>query len=60
MSILQIGPIAFGGTAAIVSFFQSKQLLASSANCAQCGVSMVMSDRADIDAVGGAQVVVVQ
>ena len=59
MSIPQIGPIAFGGTVAIISFFQSKQLLASSANCAQCGVSMT-EQTSVMDAVGGAHVVVVQ
>ena len=48
MSILELGPIAFGGTAAIVAFFQGKGLLANNINCAQCGVAMVLSDRADI------------
>ena len=48
MSILELGPIAFGGTAAIIAFFQGKGLLANNINCAQCGVAMVLSDRADI------------
>ena len=48
MSVLELGPIAFSGTAAIIAFFQGKGLLANNINCAQCGVAMVLSYRADI------------
>ena len=48
MSILDIGPVVFGGTAGIIAFFQSKGVLARRQQCSQCGVAMAMQDRGDI------------
>ena len=41
-------PIAFGGTAAIITFLQRENVLADSMNCAQCGIDMEMKERSDI------------
>ena len=48
MSLLELGPIAFGGTAAIITFLQRKNVLADRMNCAQCGIGMEMKERSDI------------
>ena len=47
MSLLELGPIAFGGTPAIVSFLQDKHVLARQKQCV-CGCMMVMQDRSDV------------
>ena len=47
MSLLELGPIAFGGTAAYITFLQRENVLADSMNCAQCGIDMEMKDTSD-------------
>lgn len=47
MSLLELGPVAFGGTPAIIAFLQRKNVLASQQQCV-CGATMVMQDRTDI------------
>lgn len=48
MSILTLGPIAFGGVPGIIAFLQSKHVLASSRNCQACNIAMDLQDRSDI------------
>ena len=48
MSILALGPIAFGGVAGIITFLQSKHVLARSRQCQACGIAMTMQDRSSI------------
>ena len=47
MSLLELGPIAFGGTPAIIAFLQGKNVLAGQKQCV-CGTMMVLQDRSDI------------
>lgn len=47
MSLLWLGPIAFGGTPAIIRFFQRKGLLAKDKQCV-CGTPMEISERSDV------------
>ena len=47
MSILELGPVAFGGTFGIIAFLQGKQVLARHKQC-PCGSAMVLQERADI------------
>ena len=47
MSLLELGPIAFGGTPAIVAFLQRKNVLASQHQCS-CGTMMTLQERADV------------
>jgi transposase-like protein len=47
MSLLVLGPVAFGGTPGIISFLQRKRVLARQKQCL-CGAMMVLQDRADI------------
>ena len=47
MSLLDLGPLAFGGTPGIVSFLQRKSVLARQKQRV-CGVTMVFQDRADV------------
>ena len=47
MSLLELGPIAFSGTPAIMAFLQSKHVLASQQQCT-CGTMMTLQDRSDI------------
>ena len=48
MSLFQLGPMMFGGTSGIISFLQSKHLLAAQKQCA-CGTAMELQDRNDIN-----------
>ena len=48
MSLFQLGPMMFGGTSGIISFLQSKHLLAAQKQCA-CGTAMELQDRKDIN-----------
>lgn len=47
MSMLELGPVAFGGTPGIIAFLQGKQVLASGKQC-PCGCAMVLQGREDI------------
>ena len=47
MSLLELGPVAFGGTPAIIAFLQSKYVLARQKQCA-CGAMMTMQARSDV------------
>jgi len=47
MSLLVLGPVAFGGTPGIVTFLQNKGVLARHKQCA-CGAAMSLRDRADV------------
>ena len=47
MSIMTLGPVAFGGTPAIIAFLQRKRVLARDMKCA-CGAMMELHNRADI------------
>ena len=47
MSLLDLGPIAFGGTPGIVAFLQRKNVLAQLQQC-RCGTMMTLQDRSDI------------
>ena len=47
MSLLELGPVAFGGTPGIITFLQGKHVLASQKQCA-CGAMMGLQKRADI------------
>ena len=48
MSLLDIGPVIFGGTEGIISWMQSKRLLAQSKDCSTCNVPMVVGLRSDV------------
>jgi hypothetical protein len=47
MSLLELGPIAFGGTPAIIAFLQRKNVLASQQQSG-CGTMMRLQERSDI------------
>lgn len=47
MSLLVLGPVAFGGTRTIIGFLQSMHLLASQKQC-PCGAMMEIRDRSDV------------
>ena len=47
MSLLELGPVAFGGTPGIITFLQGKHVLASQKKC-PCGTMMVLQSRQDI------------
>ena len=46
LSILQLGPVLFGGTPAIIAHLQAKHVLASHKQC-PCGTAMQLQDRSD-------------
>ena len=52
MSLLELGPVAFGGTPGIIAFLQTKNVLASQQQCV-CGAMMALQERLDI---GGSSV----
>lgn len=47
MSILQLGPVIFGKTDQLITFLQSKNLLATNKTC-PCGSAMQLSSRSDV------------
>ncbi len=47
MSLLELGPVIFGGTPGIVSYLQARNLLANHSNCSRCGVGMQERPRRD-------------
>ena len=47
MSMLEIGPVIFGGTRGIVQYLQTQIVLARHKTCT-CGTQMVMQDRSDV------------
>ena len=47
MSLLDLGPVAFGGTPAIITFLQSKNVLARQKEC-PCGAMMKLQKRSDV------------
>ena len=47
MSLLELGHIAFGGTPAIITFLQGKNVLARQKQCS-CGTMMEIQARSDI------------
>ena len=47
MSILQLGPVMFGETDQLITYLQSKNLLASNKTC-PCGSAMQLSARSDV------------
>lgn len=47
MSLLQLGPVLFGGTPGIIAYLQAKNVLSSSKQCS-CGTAMQLQDRNDI------------
>ena len=47
MSLIGIGPVMFGGTAGIITYLQSKHVLASTKQC-PCGTAMILQTRRDI------------
>lgn len=47
MSLLEIGPVIFGGTPAIITHLQSKHVIAAQRQC-PCGTAMVLQTRRDI------------
>ena len=47
MTLLELGPIAFGGNEAILSFLMRKKVLAEERKCV-CGNNMVMNARSDV------------
>ena len=40
MALLEIGPVAFGGTPGIIQYLRSHHLLAVQQNCSRCTVAM--------------------
>ena len=48
MSLLEIGPIAFGGTPAIVAYFRRYNLLAVNKTCCRCNIAMREASRRDV------------
>ena len=46
ISLLQLGPVIFGGTDGIISFLQGKGLLAQQLTCHRCSVAMNIARRA--------------
>ena len=46
ISLLQLGPVIFGGTDGILSFLQGKGLLAQRLTCHRCSVAMNIARRA--------------
>lgn len=47
MSLVDLGPVAFGGTPAIITFLQSKNVLARQKEC-PCGAMMELQKRSDV------------
>ena len=47
MSILQLGPVIFGGTPQLITYLQGKNLLSSTKTC-PCGTVMQLSPRSDV------------
>ena len=47
MSLLQLGPVLFGGTPGIIAYLQTKHVLSSRKQC-PCGTAMQLQDRNDI------------
>ena len=47
MSLLEIGPVIFGGTRGIVQYLQTKRVLSRHKTCT-CGIRMVIQDRSDV------------
>ena len=47
MSLLELGPIAFGSKPVIIAFLHSKHVLASQQQCS-CGTMMTLQERPDI------------
>ena len=47
MSLLELGPVAFGGTPGIIAFLMNKGVLARQRQC-PCGGVMALQDRMDI------------
>ena len=48
ISLLQLGPVIFGGTDGIISFLQGKGLLAQQLTCHRCSVAMNIARRASL------------
>ena len=48
MSILDLGPIAFGPTDDLIAWFRAKRLLARSQDCSNCNVPMRQGTRKDV------------
>ena len=48
MSLLDIGPIAFGPTDDLIAWFRAKRLLARSQDCSNCNVPMRQGTRKDV------------
>ena len=48
MSFMEIGKVAFGSTDDLLSWFQSKRLLASTMTCSNCSINMDWGPRKDI------------
>ena len=48
MSLLELGPVIFGGVEGIKTYLRYHQLLATQKNCSRCGISMREGSREDI------------
>ena len=48
MSLLDLGPIAFGPTDDLIAWFRAKRLLARSQDCSNCNVPMRQGTRKDV------------
>ena len=48
MSLLDLGPIAFGPTDDLIAWFRAKRLLARSQDCSTCNVPMRQGTRKDV------------
>ena len=48
ISLLQLGPVIFGGTDGIISFLQGKGLLAQQLTCHRCSIAMNIARRASL------------
>ena len=48
MSLLEVGPVIFGGVAGIVTYLRQHRLLATQKTCSRCSVSMRERPREDI------------
>ena len=48
MSILELGPIIFGGTPGIIAYLRRKKLLSSHKDCSACGIPMREVKRRDV------------
>ena len=48
MALLDVGPVMFGGTPGIISYFRAKGLLALVVDCTTCQVAMQEKVRNDL------------